>query len=97
MKCETIVTGIGLVMNIIGVGILFVTTSSRKLEAELAFNLVKDCTNEGEEWLQPYSFEEHKRSLAIAEQRIRHNYRWQWSGLGLVILGVILQGLGLFL
>ena len=44
-----------------------------------------------------YSFEKHKRSLAIADQRIRCNQLWQRSGLGLIFFGFILQALGLFL
>ena len=97
MNPQTIATGIGLVFDIIGVGVLFITTSTRKLEAELAFKTVAAFTNEGEEWVQPYSLEEHKRSLAVAEERVRRNQLLQRSGLGLIVLGFMLQALGLFL
>ena len=97
MNAETIVIGTGLVLDIIGVGVLFVTTSSRKLEAEMVFKSLAAFTNDGEEWVHPYSFEEHKRSLAIAEESIRRNQQWQKFGLGLIILGFILQALGLYL
>lgn len=97
MNPQTVVTGIGLVFDIIGVGVLFITTSTRKLEAELAFKTVTAFTNEDEEWVQPYSFEEHKRSLAIVEERVRRNQLLKKSGLGLIVLGFMLQALELFL
>ena len=37
MNPETIVTGIGLVFDIIGVGVLFFTTSTKHLEAGIVF------------------------------------------------------------
>ena len=73
MNPEVILTGMGLVLDIIGVGLLFFATSSKHLEAELSYKLVVAFTDEGGEWLQPYSFEEHKRSLAALEQQIRRN------------------------
>ena len=97
MNPETIVTGIGLVFDIIGVGVLFFTTSTKHLEAELSFKLATAFTDEGGEWLQPYSFEEHKRSLSIVKKRIRCNQLYQRSGLGLIVWGFILQAVGLFI
>ena len=42
----------------------------------MVFRSLTAFTNEGEEWVHSYSFEEHKRSLAIAEESIRRNQLW---------------------
>ena len=96
MDCETLLTAIGLGFDIVGVSVLFFTTSQRHIEAELSFSLVEGFTSEDDEWTMPYSYEEHKRMLSETEKEIKRNRVFQRLGLGLVTLGFTMQAVGLF-
>ena len=89
--------GFGLVLDIIGVCFLFVTTSARHTEAEMYSKVIRKITDEMVEWTKSYSFEEHMRRLANLEQRVRRNRHWAQVGLALVVLGFVLQLLGLII
>ena len=83
--------GAGLVLDIIGVSLLFWTSLPRRVAAEISVKLVREFTSEGEEWVHPYSFEEHKQRLARAEQAVRRNTRMSLSALAVIIVGFVLQ------
>ena len=97
MDDETIVTLIGLLFDIAGVAALFYSTSRKKIEAEISFDLVRSVTpKENEEWGMSITREEHWRSLLSSEQRIKRNRRLQGVALASIIFGFVLQAVGLF-
>ena len=84
--------GAGLVLDIVGVSLLFWTSLPRHVGAALSFKLVSEMTpNEGEEWVHPYSSKEHKQRLARTEQAVRRNTCMSLSALALIIVGFVLQ------
>ena len=87
----------GLSLDILGVGILLFCTSISKIEAELTYKVVRAFTDEGGEWSQPYSFEEHLERLERSRTRVTKNRRRGWYGLVLVIVGFVLQGVAIWL
>ena len=89
--------GAGLVLDIIGVCILFRTTSVKRVEAEIVFTVMSETTDEIVEWNESYSFGEHKRRLANAGRRVRRNIHWGQFALFLILAGFVLQLLGLLL
>ncbi len=97
MDDKTIVTLIGLLFDLVGVGMLFCSTLRKHIEAAITFDLVKSTTpKEGEQWLMPISREEHMRGLLHAERRIKRNRRLQGVALASIIFGFGLQAIGLF-
>ncbi len=83
--------GAGLVLDIIGVSLLFWTSLPRRVEAEISVKVVRGFTKEGMEWGHPYSFEEHMQRLARAEQAVRRNTHMSRFALGLILVGFVLQ------
>ena len=65
----------GLLLDILGVALLFVYTSTRTIEAELGYKIAQDFTDEGGEWLQPYSFQEHVERLERTRTHVAKNRR----------------------
>ena len=76
---------------------MFCTTSVKNLEAELSYALVSEFTDEGAEWLDSSSFQEHKTKLAATKKRIWRNWLKQRIGLGLIVLGFGLQLIGILI
>ena len=89
--------GAGLLLDIGGVCLLFLTTSARRVEAEIAFNILRETTDKTVEWNESYSSEEHKRGVANAGHRVRRNIHWARFGLALIVTGFSLQFLGLII
>ena len=90
--------GASLVLDIIGVCLLFWTTSARRVETEIVFRTMSDFKiEENEEWVHPYSFEEYKQGLARTGQAISRNRRVSLLGLALIIVGFVLQLLDIVL
>ena len=85
--------GAGLLLDIIGVSLLFWTSLPRRVEADIFVRMVSELTEDaiGKEWVHPYSFEEHKRRLARSEQAVRRNAHMSLFALGLILAGFILQ------
>ena len=67
MDTPTIPGAAGLLLDILGVALLFIYTSTRTIEAELSYKIVRELTDEGGEGLQPYSFQEHLKRLRRLE------------------------------
>lgn len=90
--CERLMA-IGLVMDIVGIVFLFFCTSTKKIEAELSYNIVKSVTDEaqGREWLSSISYPEHQSQVASLGRRIRRNRRWAQFGIVLILIGFIFQ------
>ena len=58
------IVGSGLLLDIIGVVILFICTSTSKIEAEMSYKIVKGMTpGPGEEWVHSIIYEEHNKRL----------------------------------
>ena len=94
-------TQIGLILDIFGVCLLFFTTSTKYIEAELAVRLGRDLTDKIErdknaEWIHPFSFEEHQNRLSAAEKSVKWNLVLARIGLGLLVLGFSLQFLDIW-
>ena len=88
----------GLVLDILGVAILFAKTSPRHIEAYITASMVEYFTpRENEEWTHPYSYEEHQRRLSNSKKRVMQTQRWTRGALGLIIAGFILQVIALIL
>lgn len=71
---------VGLVMDIGGVVILFFCTLPKRIEAEIAYNMMRDVTDDiketGGEWVQPYSFQEHEKRMANSYKSVKKNRIW---------------------
>jgi UPF0716 family protein affecting phage T7 exclusion len=88
----------GLVLDILGVAILFAKTSPRHIEAYITVSMLEGITpRENEEWTHPYSYEEHLRRLSKSKMRLMQTQRWTRGALGLIVAGFILQAIGLIL
>ena len=91
--------GAGLILDIVGVCLLFRTTSMKHVEAELDFNMIKLLTDKREERrqagelveLSELDSEEHKHRLSRTEQIVRRNHLWMRVALALVVVGFFLQ------
>ena len=85
--------GAGLLLDIVGVSLLFYTSLPRHVEAEMAVRMMSELTKdaEGKEWGFPYSFEEHKQRLARSEQAVRRNTNGSRFALGMILVGFVLQ------
>ncbi|WP_423918553.1 hypothetical protein [Candidatus Poriferisodalis sp.] len=87
----------GLVLGVVGVILLYITTSQNKIEAELSYKIVREFTEPDGESLHPFTRDEHERRLERSRRRIASNDRRRQFGLGLVALGIIAQGVALWL
>ena len=88
----------GLLLDILGVAILFVKTSPRHIEAHISVRLLEELTpGENEEWVHSYSYEEHLRGLAEAQRRVVRTQMWTRGALGLIVAGFVLQAVALIL
>ena len=97
MDAPTILGTAGLLLDILGVALLLAYTSMRTIEAELSYKMVLESTDEGGEWLQPYSFKEHMARLERTRIRVAKNRRRARFGLGCVGVGFALQAVALWL
>lgn len=88
---------VGLVLDIVGVSILYVYASTEKIETELSYHLMSEFTTDGEEWLHPYSRQEHKERLEGMRTLVAKNRQRLQSGLMFVIVGFTLQAVALWL
>lgn len=84
----------GLLLDILGVVMLYVATSTEKIEAELSYKIMRDLTpGKGEEWVFPYSFQEHEDRLERARYLVITNRRRGRCAVVLVGVGFLLQGI----
>ena len=88
---------VGLLLDILGVALLFVYTSTRKIEAELSYKVVQGLTDEGGEWPHSFSYEEHMERLERTRIIVAKNRGCARLGLGCVGVGFALQGVALWL
>ena len=97
MDAEVIATLTGLFFDILGVGVLFYSTSARKLELEIIVPTMRDfMPKEGEEIPYLYNAEEEEQRQLAAECLVRRNRRLQRVALAWIMLGFALQSAGLF-
>ena len=88
----------GLLLDILGVAILFAKNSPRHIEAYIAVRMLKEFTpGENEEWMHTYSYEEYRRRLSEAQRRVAQTQIWTRGALGLIVAGFILQAVALML
>ena len=91
--------GFGLFLDIVGVCLLLRTTSMKRIEAELAFNMMNSLTDETEERrhagelveMSELDGEARKHRLSRTERIVRRNHRYWQFALALVLLGFVLQ------
>lgn len=92
-----IIVALGLLIDVAGVVVLWLKTSTRDIEAEISLGLVEAATpGPREEWVHRISPEEHHRRLENSRRRVRRTRRWVKVGLGLILVGFVLQGIALF-
>ena len=84
----------GLLLDIIGVAWLYLCTSTKRIEAELSYKLIRASTDEDGEWLESISFQEHLSKLDMLQLSIKRNRRNARTALGLILLGFVLQLVG---
>ena len=88
----------GLLLDILGVAILFGKTSPRHIEAYISVRMLEEFTpGENEEWMHPYSYEEHLRRLSEAQRRVAQTQIWTRVALGLIVVGFVLQAVALII
>jgi len=82
----------GVILDIVGVWLLFRTSKPERIEAHWSVALVRHMTPKpGMEWGLPYSPAQHERSLNRAERTVRQNTCTARVALGLVLVGFVLQ------
>ena len=89
-----VVTGISI--DIVGVIVLFVTTSTRRIEAETATEMFRQSLEESKsgEWVHQESYEEIDQRVRSSESEVKWNRRLQQSALLVIVVGFLLQLLG---
>lgn len=89
---------LGLLLDILGVAILFVKSTPRHIEAYISVRILEEFTpGENEEWIHPYSYGEHLGRLAEAGRRVVQTQMWTRGALGLIVAGFVLQAVALIL
>ena len=92
-----IVAAVGLSFDVAGVVVLWSKTSTRRIEAEISLALVESVTpRPGEEWVHRISPAEHHRRLEATRQGVKRTRFWVKVGLGLILVGFVLQGIAPF-
>ena len=84
-----IVTGIGLLLDIIGVIFLFISTKTKKIEAEFSHNIISHTLSRTIEWSQEW--EDANEAMPRLRKKIERNRKFTTTGLILIIIGFILQ------
>ena len=98
MNYSACIAVVGLLLDILGVAILFFKTSPRHIEAHISVRMLEDFTpSENEEWIHPYSREEHLRRLSEAQRKVAQTQMWTRGALGLIVVGFALQAVALIL
>ena len=82
---QSVVTLVGLVFDIVGVGMLFYSTSTRRIESEILFPAFLEFSQRDEK---------EQRELARWGNQIRRNIRMQRVALLSIIFGFVLQAAG---
>lgn len=103
-------TQFGLMLDILGVVLLFLATTHRRIEAELSYGLLKGTIDRMTKTISdPETGEtitvlmepdpqtdEVVRQLPVIGRRVRRNHIRARVGLGLIVLGFIIQLVGTF-
>ena len=81
-----------------GVVMLYFATATEKIEAEFVYTTMRDLTpGESEEWGFLYTFQEHKERLERARCSVMKNRRRGRCAVVLVGVGLLLQGVAIWL
>ena len=93
MDLEWCLTVAGLSIDILGVLVLFITTSARRIEAEISIKTRRQLLekSKGREWGHRESYEETDEGVKAAESKVDRNKRWQRSALLAIVVGFFLQ------
>lgn len=86
---STILTISGLSLDIVGVVILFIASSTKRIEAEISYRSMKVFVHEAVEWDE--SLEAARRSLPRLNRSVQRNRRALRSGLVMIVIGFVLQ------
>ena len=91
-----ILIGLGLILDIVGVTLLFFTTSMKKIEAELSIYVLAYLVapSDDPEREYPFVLQEKEGELVERRQSVQRNRRLQRSALAAVIVGFAFQGAG---
>ena len=89
-------TGIGLSMDIFGVLVIYICTSTKRIEAEIVYRAMRDITDNIEELGESYSFQEHERRLSNSYDSVRRNRTFAKFGLILIVVGFTFQLIGTY-
>ena len=87
---------IGLAMDVLGVFVLFICTTTKKIEKELVYGILRDTTDRIVEWTESYSFQEHERKVSELKISVRRNRRFAKISLILLVAGFIFQLIGTY-
>ena len=98
MVCPEVITGIGLLMDIAGVVVLFYKNSFRHVESYISLRLVEASTpGANEERVPGFSSAEQQRRLEVVRHCVEQTQLWLRVGLGLVFVGFLFQALALLM
>ena len=96
LDIATIFIGLGLILDIMGVTLLFFTTSMKRIEAELSIYVLEYLVapSDDPEREYPFVLQEKERELIERRQSVQRNRLIQRSALAAVIVGFAFQGAG---
>ena len=81
---------IGLLLDIVGVVILFICTATKKIEAETSYGVYQAFTDaDGES--ERGEFDEHQKRMEKLLKSVKRNRRGSRLGLFLIVSGFVLQ------
>ena len=81
----------GLSLDIVGVVILFIASSTKRIEAEISYRSMKVFMQEAVEWEWSESLETARRSLPRLKRSVQRNRRALRLGLVMIVIGFVLQ------
>ena len=93
-----VIAAAGLALDVVGVIVLLLKTSSRHIEAEIYIRLVEACDSApNQEWISSITPAEHQRRLSASRRRVTRTHLWIQGALGLIVFGFMLQAIALFI
>ena len=92
-----VIAAAGLALDVVGVIVLLLKTSSRHIEAEISIRLVEAYNSvPNQEWISSITPAE-QRSLSASRRRVTRTHLWIQGALGLIVFGFMLQAIALFI
>ena len=93
-----VIAAVGLALDVVGVIVLLLKTSSRHIEAEISIRLAEAYNSvPNQELISTITPAERQRSLNASRRRVTRTHLWIQGALGLIVFGFMLQAIALFI